>query len=50
MGNSPYLIGMRLLEAHGSGGLSQNVLIPVVTGRTVWAEPPFIDKKTAICK
>jgi hypothetical protein len=41
---------VRLLKAHVWGGLSQNVFIPVVTGRTVWAELPFRENKRAICK
>jgi len=44
------LIGMRLFEAHGWGGISLNVMIPVLTGRTVWAEPPFTENKRAACK
>ena len=50
MGNSPDVIGVRLQEAHVWIGISPSVLFPIVTGHTVWAEPPFIENKRAICK
>jgi len=50
MGSSPDVIGVRLLEAHRWGGISLNVMIPVVAGRTVCAEPPFRENKRAIYK